>query len=84
LPDSPKSAKMQNWLNIPKPIWFMIIVIFALLGSIIGVSTHIDTLQFQEINQLNDKIHELDKQVAINNERILEAKNENQNYHPSP
>jgi hypothetical protein len=63
------SAKL-NLLNIPKPIWFMIIIIFALLGSIIGVSTHIDSLQFQEINRLNDKIHALDKQVAINNERI--------------
>jgi hypothetical protein len=48
----------------------MIIIIFALLGSIIGVSTHIDTLQFQEIDQLNEKLHALDKQVAINNERL--------------
>jgi len=54
----------------------MVIVIFAMLGSIIGVSTHIDTLQFQEIDRLNDKIHDLDKQVAINNERILEAQKE--------
>jgi len=48
----------------------MIIIIFALLGSIIGVSTHIDSLQFQEIDKMNDKLHELDKQVAINDERI--------------
>jgi hypothetical protein len=65
-----------NLLNIPKAIWLMVIVIFAMLGSIIGVSTHIDTLQFQEIESLKDKIHDLDKQVAINNERILESKNE--------
>jgi len=65
-----------NLLNIPKAIWLMVIVIFAMLGSIIGVSTHIDTLQFQEIDRLNDKIHDLDKQVAINNERILEAQKE--------
>ena len=62
--------KMQNLLNISKPVWFMVIIIFALLGSIIGVSTHIDSLQFQEIESLREQIHELDKQVAINNERI--------------
>jgi uncharacterized membrane protein affecting hemolysin expression len=65
-----------NLLNIPKAIWLMVIVIFAMLGSIIGVSTHIDSLQFQQIEQLNERLHDLDKQVAINNERILEAKNE--------
>jgi uncharacterized membrane protein affecting hemolysin expression len=54
----------------------MILIIFALLGSVIGVSTHIDSLQFQQIDQLNERLHELDKQVAINNERILESKNQ--------
>ena len=48
----------------------MILIIFALLGSIIGVSTHIDSLQFQQIEDLNEKLHVLDKQVAINNERL--------------
>ena len=48
----------------------MIIIIFALVGSIIGVSTHIDTLQFQEIDRLNEKIHDLDKQVAVSEERL--------------
>jgi uncharacterized membrane protein affecting hemolysin expression len=47
------------------------IIIFAVLGSLIGVTTHIDSLQFQQIDQLNEKLHALDKQVAINNERIL-------------
>jgi len=61
---------LQNWLNIPKAIWFLIVIVFALIGSIIGVSTHIDTLQFQEIDSLNEKLHALDKQVAINNERL--------------
>jgi len=61
---------LQNWLNIPKAIWFLIVIVFALIGSIIGVSTHIDTLQFQEIDNLNEKLHDLDKQVAINNERL--------------
>lgn len=80
------SAKL-NLLNIPKPIWFMMIIIFALLGSIIGVSTHIDSLQFQEIDRLNDKIHELDKQIAVNNERIesliyLEERNQNEKDNP--
>jgi hypothetical protein len=70
--------------DIPKPIWFMLIIIFAILGSIVGVSTHIDTLQFQEIDRLNEKLHALDKQVAINNERILEAQGQRNNYHPSP
>jgi len=48
----------------------MLLIIFALLGSVIGVSTHIDSLQFQQIDSLEDKIHVLDKQVAINNERL--------------
>jgi len=48
----------------------MILIIFALLGSIIGVSTHIDSLQFQQIDSLNERLHVLDKQVAINNERL--------------
>ena len=48
----------------------MILIIFALLGSIIVVSTHIDSLQFQQIEDLNEKLHVLDKQVAINNERL--------------
>ena len=48
----------------------MILIIFALLESIIGVSTHIDSLQFQQIEDLNEKLHVLDKQVAINNERL--------------
>lgn len=48
----------------------MFIIIFALLGSIIGVSTHIDTLQFQEIDSMNEKLHALDKQVAITDERL--------------
>jgi cell division protein FtsL len=69
-------------MNVPKPVWFMFLVVFAILGSIIGVSTHIDTLQFQEIDRLNEKIHDLDKQVAINNERILEEQGQ-RNYHPS-
>jgi len=73
---------VPNLLNIPKAIWFMIIIMFALIGSIIGVSTHIDSLQFQQIDRLNEKIHDLDKQVAINNERILEAKHENGNQYP--
>lgn len=65
----------------------MMIIIFALLGSIIGVSTHIDSLQFQEIDRLNDKIHELDKQIAVNNERIesliyLEERNQNEKDNP--
>ena len=61
---------LPNLLDIPKSIWFMILIIFALLGSIIGVSTHIDSLQFQQIEDLNEKLHVLDKQVAINNERL--------------
>jgi hypothetical protein len=61
---------LPNLLDIPKSIWFMILIIFALLGSVIGVSTHIDSLQFQQIDTLNEKVHALDKQVAINNERL--------------
>jgi chaperonin cofactor prefoldin len=63
----------------------MIILIFALLGSVIGVSTHIDTLQFQQIDTLNERLHALDKQVAINNERLesLAGFIENQQQ-PSP
>jgi len=61
---------LPNLLDIPKSIWFMILIIFALLGSIIVVSTHIDSLQFQQIEDLNEKLHVLDKQVAINNERL--------------
>jgi hypothetical protein len=65
----------------------MIVIIFALLGSIIGVSTHIDSLQFQEIESLTEKLHALDKQVAINNERLealadLEQRNQNNNAKP--
>ncbi len=48
----------------------MIIIIFAILGSLIGVTTHIDSLQFEQIDNLNEKLHVLDKQVAINNERL--------------
>jgi len=48
----------------------MFIIIFAILGSLIGVTTRIDTLQFQEIESLNDRLHELDKLVAVSNERI--------------
>jgi len=69
-------SKLNNILNIPRQIWLFIVIIFALIGSIIGVSTHIDTLQFQQIEDLQDKIHDLDKQVAINNERILEDRNQ--------
>jgi hypothetical protein len=61
---------VQNILNIPKPIWLFIIIIFAFIGSIVGASTHIDSLQFQEIEQLNEKIHDLDKQVAVGHERL--------------
>jgi hypothetical protein len=46
------------------------IIIFAIIGSLIGVTTHIDTLQFQEIDKLNEKFHTLDKEVAVNNERV--------------
>jgi hypothetical protein len=65
----------------------MIVIIFALLGSIIGVSTHIDSLQFQEIDRLNEKLHQLDKQVAVNNERLealadLQERNQNQRNNP--
>jgi cell division protein FtsL len=63
---------LPNLLDIPKSVWFMILIIFALLGSVIGVSTHIDSLQFEQIDSLNEKVHELDKQVAIGNERIEE------------
>ncbi len=61
---------LPNILDIPKSIWFMIIIIFAILGSLIGVTTHIDSLQFEQIDNLNEKLHVLDKQVAINNERL--------------
>jgi len=61
---------VPNLLNIPKSVWFMFIIIFAILGSLIGVTTRIDTLQFQEIESLNDRLHELDKLVAVSNERI--------------
>ena len=56
---------VPNLLNIPKSVWFMFIIIFAILGSLIGVTTRIDTLQFQEIESLNDRLHELDKLVAV-------------------
>jgi hypothetical protein len=61
---------LPNILDIPKSIWFLIIIIFAILGSLIGVTTHIDSLQFEQIESLNEKLHVLDKQVAINNERL--------------
>jgi len=50
----------------------MILIIFALLGSVIGVTTHVDTLQFQQIENLNEKMHILDKQVAVLNERVTD------------
>jgi Mg2+/Co2+ transporter CorB len=76
---------VQNILNIPKPIWLFVVIIFALIGSIIGVSTHIDSLQFQQIENLEDKIHALDKQVAVNNERLeslMDLENRNENLKP--
>ena len=62
----------------------MILIIFALLGGVIGVSTHIDSLQFEQIESLNDKLHELDKQVAINNERLETLGELPQRQQPQP
>jgi hypothetical protein len=75
---------LPNLLDIPKSVWFMILIIFALLGSVIGVSTHIDSLQFEQIDSLNDKLHELDKQVAINNERLETLGELPQRQQPQP
>jgi hypothetical protein len=49
----------------------MLIIIFTLLGSLIGVTTHIDSLQFQEIDRLNEKNHVNDKAIAVLNERVV-------------
>jgi hypothetical protein len=49
----------------------MLIIIFTLIGSLIGVTTHIDSLQFQEINSLNEKNHNNDKAIAVLNERVV-------------
>ena len=57
--------------NLSKQSWIIIIFIIAgVLSTFVGVSVHIDTLQFQEIATSNDKIHDLELHAAVLNARV--------------
>lgn len=57
--------------NLSKQSWIIIIFIMAgVISTFVGVSVHIDTLQFQQIATSNDKIHDLELHAAVLNARV--------------
>lgn len=61
---------MENPLNIPKPVWFMLMIVFAVLATLTGTLTYVDLTQFKQIEALSDRHHDLDKQVAVLTSRV--------------
>lgn len=57
--------------NISKPEWYIIIiVVLGGLSTYIGVSAHIDMLQFDQISATNNKNHELELHIAVLNAKV--------------
>jgi hypothetical protein len=61
---------LENPLNIPKPVWFMLMIVFAVLATLTGTLTYVDLTQFKQIEALSDRHHDLDKQVAVLTSRV--------------
>jgi hypothetical protein len=61
---------LENPLNIPKPVWFMLMIVFAVLATLTGTLTYVDLTQFKQIETLSDTHHDLDKQVAVLTSRV--------------
>jgi hypothetical protein len=48
----------------------MLMIVFAVLATLTGTLTYVDLTQFKQIETLNDRHHDLDKQVAVLTSRV--------------